>query len=252
MLIDFNDFLARNLLSPKYLQSVFRKQKNLYLFFLGLSLSVGDFKLILATIVFILVMVNSYHLKNLSLNYYLNYLQKFFQRDEQKLVSSVGIAGIISIFTYFSVSIYGELNSPSLALFLITQILFSALGIIFFSTKLFCTFNKSKQGSSENFEELVPQLRDKSPLHRLWIINQMIHLWENQRLTTSQVNQLEEYLTLLKNIEVEPVILAKIDHSLKKISSLHSQPLNIPRKNDTTNQKHTLPVMQTVSYINKQ
>ncbi|MGK7895857.1 MAG: hypothetical protein AB4372_20150 [Xenococcus sp. (in: cyanobacteria)] len=112
MLIDFNDFLARNLLSPKYLQPVFRKQKNLYLFCLGLSLSVGDFKLILATIVFILVIVNSYHLKNRSLNYYLNYLQKFLQRDEQKLVSSVGIEGIISIFTYFYVSIYGELNSP--------------------------------------------------------------------------------------------------------------------------------------------
>lgn len=251
MLIDFKDFLARNSLSPKYLQLIFSKQKNLYLFCLGLSLSVGDFKLILATIVFVFVMVSSYHLKMRSLHYYLKYLQKFLQRDEQKLISSIGIAGLISIFTYFAVSIYGELNNSSLSFLIITQTLFSILGIIFFSKKLFSASEKSQHKTIANFEDLIPQLNDQSPVHRLWVINKMIDLWENQQLTSSQVNQLEEYLTLLKNIEFEPVILDKIDHSLKKISDVHSQPLNIPRSHYTTSKKHPVPVMQTVNYINK-
>jgi hypothetical protein len=249
--MDFKDFFARNSLSPKYLQLVFSKQKNLYLFCLGLSLSVGDVKLILATGVFILAMVSSYHLKMRSLHYYLQYCQKFFKRDEQKLISSIGIAGLVSIVTYFSISVYSELNNSSLAFLLITQTLFSILGIIFFSKKLFSASEHSQPKTVANFEDLIPQLNDQSPVHRLWVINKIIDLWETQQLTLSQVKQLEEYLTLLKNFEFEPVILAKIDHSLKKISDVHSQPLNIPRSNYTS-KKHPLPVMQTVNYINNQ
>ena len=247
MLIDFNDFLARNLRSHRYLKPVF--QKNLYLFFLGLSFSVGDFKLILATLVFIVAMVASYRLKTNSLNFYINYLKKLFSLGDQKLISSIGIAGITSIFIYFSVTIYGELDNSLLAFFIITQTLFSTLGIVFFSKKLFSTPNNSKKRVQENFDELILQLHHKSPLHRLWVINRIIYLWENQQLTASQVNQLEEYLTLLKNIEFEPLILDKIDHSLKKISGVNSQPLNIPSKNYTASKQHPLPVMQTVNYI---
>jgi hypothetical protein len=115
MLIDFNDFLAHNLLSYKYGKIIF--PKNFYLFFLGLSFAVGDFKLILATLVFILAMVASYRLKIRSLSYYLNYLSKILNLDEQKLISSIGIAGISSIFVYFSVSVYGELEQSWLAFF---------------------------------------------------------------------------------------------------------------------------------------
>ena len=247
MLIDFNDFLARNLLSNRYFKPIF--QKNLYLFFLGLSFSVGDFKLILATVVFILAMVASYRLKIRSLNYYINSLQKIFSLDDKKLISSISIAGIISIFVYFSVSIYGELNNSGLAFFVITQTLFSTFGIIFLGKKLFYTENNSKKYLRENFDELIRQLENKSPLHRLWVMNQIIYLWENNQLTALQVHQLEEYLILLKSIEFEPLILDKIDHSLKKISGINSQPLNIPSKNHTSRKQHPLPVMQTVNYV---
>jgi hypothetical protein len=247
MLIDFNDFLAHNLLSCKYGKIIF--PKNFYLFFLGLSFAVGDFKLILATLVFILAMVASYRLKIRSLSYYLNYLSKILNLDEQKLISSIGIAGISSIFVYFSVSVYGELEQSWLAFFIITQTLFSACGIAFFTKKLSSASGKIKEQTPTNFDELILQLDSKSSLHRLWVINQITSMWEEQLLTPRQIRQWEEYLILLKNIELEPLILDKIEHSLRKISALNSQPLNIPRKNSTSSQQHPLPVMQTVNYI---
>ena len=247
MLIDFNDFLARNLLSNKYLKPILKK--NLYLFLLGFSFSVGDFKLILATVIFILSMVVSYQLKTRSLYSYIRYFSPILTSENKQLVSSITIAGFCSIFVYFSVSIYGELDNTWFALCLIIQTVFSSCGIAFFSKQLFSSKYQQKKQSIPQFDELVRQLHDDSPLHRLWVINQIMNLWQDNQLTPIQVHQLEEYLILLKNLEFEPVILAKIDHSLQELSLTNSQPLNIPRKICTSNHKNPLPVMQAVDSV---
>ncbi len=236
MLIDFNDFLARNLFPNKYLKPIFRK--NLYLFLFGLSFTVGDFKLIFATAIFILSMVGSYQYNIRSLNYFVHKIQKILSFNDTKLVSSIGVAGLISIFIYFSLNLYGQLDNLWLVLFIITQTLFSGLGIVFFSKKLFSVQSNNQKKLQLNFNQLVQQLEHESALHRLWVINQIIDLWEKNHLTSIQVNQLEEYLILLQNVELEPIILDKINCSLQKISITNSQLLNLPRQNKTSTRKN--------------
>ena len=247
MLTDFNGFLARNLVSNKFLKPIFKK--NLYLFLLGLSFSVGDLKLILATLIFILSMVFSYQLKTKSLDSYIRYFSRVLTSENKQLLSSITIAGVFSIFVYFSLSIYSELDNTWLALFVIVQTIFSSLGIAFFSKQLFASKYQRKKQSLLEFDELVKQLHDDSPLHRLWVINQIMNLLHDNQLSPVQINQLEEYFILLKNVECESVILDKIDHSLQKLSLTHSQPLNIPRKIYTPIKKNPLPVMQTVNSV---
>ena len=247
MLIDFDHFLARNLLSNKYFKPIFKK--NLYLFLLGLSFSVGDFKLILATVIFILSMVASYQLKTRSLNYYLSYFRQFLNPENKQLVVSITTAGLLSIFVYFSLNIYSELDNRWLALFIILQTLFSTLGIVFFAKQLVSSKLKENKQPLSQFDQLVKQLNHDSPLQRLWVINQIMALWHNNQLTTIQIAQLEDYLTLLKHNEFEPLILDKINHSLHKLSLTNSQPLNIPRTTHTPLKKNPLPVMQTVNLV---
>ena len=93
---------------------------------------------------------------------------------------------------------------------------------------------------------MIQQLESQSPITRLQVINQTMELWQQQLLTTNQVSQLEEYFKLLKDIEIEPVILAKIDRSLEQLSPRNSQPVDVSHSHYAQQQKNTAPVRQTV------
>ena len=227
--------------------------KRIYLFLLGLSLTIGDYKLILATSIFMASIFFSYKIDRRSFQYYYRYLLNLFNSPNfinKKLVRTITIASIISIFTYFSADIYHEIENKSLAIFVILQTIFTTLGIGFFSKKLFFSSSQQKRSKISNFEQLIIKLDDNSPINRLQAVNQIMNMWHNQQLTTKQINQLEEYFKLLKDIEVEPVILAKIDGSLRKLSAHNSQPLNtntkISRSNYGRKPKASIRVRETV------
>ncbi len=250
MLSENNNFAVYNLFFDRYLKPVLRK--NLYLFLLGLSFSVGDFKLILATTTFMVAMMVSYQVKTNSFDYYLRYLKKISISNQKPLFSSATIAGIASVFIYFSSIVYSQLDYHWLAFFVIMQTVFGGLGITFLTKQLFFSSSSSQTESSLplSFDQLIQQLSDDSPMRRLWVINQVMNLWQDNQLNPQQVNELEEYLRLMKNLEFEPVILAKIDLSLEKLSLTNSQPLNIPRKKiSNSNSENPLLVMQTVKSI---
>ena len=166
----------------------------------------------------------------------------------QKLIRTITIAGILGIFVYFSGAIYQDLDHKSLATFFILQTLFTTLGIGFFCKKLWFSSSKQRQRkiSPPTFEQLITQLDDQSPVVRLQAINKMMNLWQTQRLNHNQVEQLEEYFKLLKNIELEPVILAKIDHSLGELSPQNSQQSHISRRHYPPKQKHPVSIRSNV------
>ena len=251
MLIDFDHIPIVNGRLKKYFQPVFRK--NFFLFLLGLSITVGDSKLIFATAIFIVSLLVGYQLQNRSTTPYLNYIRQLFHSDHQKLFTTVTIAGLISFVSYFCLNIYSDLDSSWLALTLTVQTLFSSVGIAFLTKKLFSSSSSfSSSTTILSFEQLIPQLQHESPLHRLWVINQIMNLWANHQLDKRQIEQLEEYLILWKNLELEPVILAKIDRSLETIYRSNSQPLKIVSGKKILTKNEPLPVMQTVnSTINK-
>ena len=247
-----NRISLRKIASHRKLRKLPRLHKqNIYLFLLGLSLTVGDSKLILATSIFIASIFVSYKIDRRSIQNYYRYFFSLFTSPllaNQKLVRTITIAGILGIFVYFTGAIYQDLEHKSLATFFILQTLFTTLGIGFFCKKLWSSSSKQKKGkiSPVTFEQLISQFDDKSPVIRLQAINTVMNLWQKQQLNHDQVQQLQEYFKLLQNIELEPVILAKIDRSLGEISPQNSQQSHISRRHSPPKQKHPVSVRSNV------
>jgi hypothetical protein len=225
------NFSPQNIiLNNKYFRCLNNRQ--FYLFILGLTLSVGDIKLILATSIFAETMLLSYQIKTRSWKNYHQYFTKILTPQNKQLILSVTTAGTLAFASYIILNIWTEIDNKWLAFGIIWQTIFSTATIGFFSYKLSQKKPVKKQESLSKFHELVNELNADSPLQRLWSINQIMELWQNNKLTVSQINQVKEYFILLKEFEIEPIIIDKINDNLQEIWSAKIKPLNILSKVD--------------------
>ncbi len=223
-----NFFPQNTILNSKIFRSL--NNRKIYLFILGLTLSIGDIKLILATSIFAGTMLFSYQIKNGSWRKYNQYLTELLTSQNKQLILSVTTAGTLAITSYIILNIWAEIDNKWLALGIILQTMFSTAGIGFISHKLWGKKPAEDEQYFLSFAEFINQLNADSPLQRLWSINQIMDLWHNNQLTSSQINQVKEYFILLKDIEIESIIINKLNKSLQKISSTSLQPLNFPHK----------------------
>lgn len=223
------NFSVKNMIiKNKYLRCLNNRQ--VYLFILGLTLSVGDIKLILATSIFAGTMLFSYQIKNIPWRNYNQYLTRLLTSQNKQLIFSVTIAGTLAFASYIILNIWTEIDNKWLAFGIIWQIIFSTMGMGFFSYKLSQKKPVKKPQYLSQFHQLINELNADSPLQRLWSINQIMELWQNNQLTVSQINQIQEYFILLKELEIEPIIITKLETSLEKISFIQIKPLNILQK----------------------
>lgn len=220
------NFSVKNMIiKNKYLRCL--NNRKFYFFLLGLTLSVGDIKLILATSIFAGTMLFSYQIKTISWKNYNQYITKILTPQNKQLIFSVTIAGTLAFASYIILNIWTEIDNKWLAFGIIWQTIFSTAGIGFLSYKLSQKKTIKKQEYLSQFHQLINELNADSPLQRLWSINQIIELWQNNQLTVSQINQAQEYFMLLKELEIEPIIINKLNDSLQQISSTEIKPLNI-------------------------
>jgi len=224
-----SNFFSKNIvLNNKYLRCL--NNRKLYLFILGLTLSIGDIKLILATSIFAGAMLISYQLKNICWRSYNQYYIKVLTQENKQLILSVITAGSLAIGSYIILNIWTEIDNKWLALGIIWQSLFSTLGIGFMGYKIWQKKPIKERQYLSKFNELINQLNDDSPLQRLKSINDIMELKQNNQLTSLQINQVKEYFILLLDLENEQIIINKLNQSLSKISTNSMQPLNIPQK----------------------
>ncbi|MBL1208648.1 hypothetical protein [Geminocystis sp. GBBB08] len=216
------------MIKNKYLRCL--NNRRLYLFLLGLTLSVGDLKLILATSIFAGTLLATYQVKYLSWKSYNQYLIRFFTPQNKPLIFSVTSAGTLAIASYIILNIWTEIDNKWLALGIIWQTVFFTVGVGFMSYKLWKKNTIKNKQYSPSFAELIHQLNADTSLQRLHSINQIMELWSNNQLTFSQINEVTEYFILLKDLEIEPIIINKLDKNLQKISSNSVQPLNLSLK----------------------
>lgn len=214
------------LLNSKYLRCL--NTRKTYLFLLGLTLTVGDIKLILATGIFTGTILVTYRLKNIKWKHYYQYFQDILTPQNKQLILSVSGAGILAISSYLILNIWTEIDNKWLALGIIWQIIFSSIGLGFLGWKLNQKSSAKIANLSKNFDELIKELNANSPLQRLWAINEIIKLWENHLLTSQEIRQAQEYFSLLKDLETEIIIINKLNNILEKISVKEIQPLNFP------------------------
>jgi len=225
-------------ISSNYLR--YFQDKKLYFFLLGLTASVGDIDIILFTLVFILTMALSYKIKYQS--FYQNYsgFINNLNHEYRKLFYSILTAGGFSLSSYLILNIWTELDNKWLALGIISQILLSGIGLIFL-TGILLKNKDSNQIKNNILDEIINQLDSPSPLKRLWAINQIISQWHHQRFTIEEYEQIQDYLTILRDLETETIIINKIDEYLNLMSPILSNPLQMPIKSFVY-QKQTLKI----------
>jgi hypothetical protein len=216
------------LLNSKYLRCL--NTRKTYLFLLGLTLSVGDIKLILATGIFTGTILFAYRVKNIKWKHYYRYFDEILTPQNKQLILSVSGAGILAISSYLILNIWTEIDNKWLAFGIIWQIIFSSMGVGFLGWK----FNQKSSAKidklSPKFPDLIKELNANSPLERLWAINEIIKLWENHQLTAQEMRETQEYFSLLRDLETEIIIINKLNNILEKISAKEMQPLNFPQR----------------------
>ncbi len=215
------------LLNSKYLRCL--NTRKTYLFLLGLTLTVGDIKLILATGIFTGTILFTYRVKNIKWRNYYKYFKDILTPQNKQLILSVSGAGILAISSYLILNIWTEIDNKWLAFGIIWQIIFSSIGLGFLGWKL-NQKSSPKIPNLSKFADLIKELNANSPLQRLWAINEIIKLWENNQLTSEEMRQTQEYFSLLRDLETEIIIINKLNNILEKISAKEMQPLNFPQR----------------------
>jgi hypothetical protein len=197
----------------------------------GLMLVMGDSKLILATAIAISVMLTVYPSEQFNWKIYLQQLSQLLTGVNRQLTLAVGIGGLMAIASYSTLAIWAEIDNHWLATALITQgfVTTMGLGVVIWyllKQKIFIS------SAVDSFTDLVTNLTANSAIKRLLTINQLMQLWETQKLTPQQINDLQNYFYLMKKAETDQTILAKIEDSLAKLLQQdkinYYQPLNIP------------------------
>lgn len=216
------------LLNSKYLRCL--NTRKTYFFLLGLTLTVGDIKLILATAVFTGTILVTYRLKNIKWKHYYRYFKDILTPQNKQLILSVSGAGILAISSYLILNIWTEIDNKWLAFGIIWQIIFSSIGLGFLGWKFNQKSSAKIANLSTNFPDLIKELNANSPLQRLWAINEIIKLWENHQLTSEEIRETQEYFSLLRDLETEIIIINKLNNILEKISAKEMQPLSFPQR----------------------
>jgi len=213
--------------------------KKTYLFILGLTLSVGDLKLILATSIFTGTMFVAYKFKSISWRAYFKFLSEIFTPENRKLIFSISTAGILALSSYLILNIWTEIDNKWLALGIIWQIIFSTIGLSFLSWKI---WQKPSTKSTQrilfyNLSELITQLNAECPLKRLATINDIFRLWKSHQLNDNEIEEIIEYFSLLKQIENEPIIINKLNNIVEKMNLREFTPIRFTPINKTIKQK---------------
>ncbi|HIK38898.1 MAG: hypothetical protein NZ901_09340 [Geminocystis sp.] len=203
------------------------QDKKLYYFLLGLAVTAGDFDLVCSSFVFIATLLLSARMKWFLLLKNIYRTREFLQSENGSLVASVIVAGLLSLITYSALNIWSETDNKWLALGVILQLLLAGGGI-------FVSFNRwlEKEKESE-LGEILYDLTGESNLRRLWAMNQILLMVDRGRLNEKQIEEIREYLLLLKEAENEPIIIKKIEHCLRIINP-PLPPLRVTVKNDSS------------------
>jgi hypothetical protein len=213
-------------------------------FMAGLMLVMGDSKLIFATAIAISVMLAIYRSEQFNWKAYLRQFSQLLTGANRQLALAVVSGGIVAIASYSALAIWAEIDNHWLATVLITQGFVTTIGL---GVVLYYLFKQKNLGFSsvKSFADLVTSLTDNSGITRLLTINQLMQLWEKQKLTPQQISELQNYFYLMKKAETDQTILMKIEESLSRLLQYEKfnsyQPLNIPSsKNKITENLNSL------------
>lgn len=237
MSINFAKLVNKNFVKNKNIKYFINKK--IYFFLLGFSIAVGEIDIVLLTAIFILTLKLNYKIQYQYLSSYFHKFIKYLNPEYRQLFYSIILAGGFSLGSYLILNIWSELDNKWLALGIICQVILSGTGLLFLTNIMLKNkhYDSSINNDKNQLEVIVNQLDSPSPLKRLWAVNQIILQWHHQRFTPEEYKQIQDYLTIVRELETEPIILNKIDEYFRLISPVLSQPLHLPVKSFVSEKK---------------
>ena len=207
---------------------------------LGIALMwLWNWKLLLATVIGIGLMLSSYSIQNHTWQQYRKkYWQKwqrFLTGSNRQLTIAVGTGSMGGFGTYLTASILADSENPWLTGGLILQGFGTLTTLVLLVWYLF----KSKQQSTETtIEKLIGDLTHADPLKRLIAIRQLTRLVRNNNLSPEYYRQSIEYYRLMLSQPQVPAVRDALLDSLElldsqklsnyQLSNHQAQPLEIP------------------------
>lgn len=200
---------------------------------LGLTVAVAmlfwNWKLLLATVVGVLVMVLVYLMQEWDWQVRWSALRQLLKGSSRQLTLSAGSGGVATLSTYMAISIWIDSDSPWIAAGAIIQGLGTLATLILLVWQIV-----SWQASREEaqLDQLLTDLTDADPLKRLIAVRQLTRLVTRNRFESSHHSTVADYLRLLVSREKEAVIRDAVFDSLQaldKVQQLSSgTPLSTP------------------------
>jgi protein-S-isoprenylcysteine O-methyltransferase Ste14 len=201
-----------------------------YLGFLTIVIAMllWNWKLLLAIIVGVGVMVLVYSMQRWDWRSHWLEIRKLFNSPNRRLALSVTSGGIATFSTYMAAAIWVDSNSPWIAAGAILQALGTLLTIILLVWQIVSFYSIREE---EQLDRLLLTLTEQDPLKRLIALRRLTKFVTNKRIESSVKQNIIECLRLLISREEEVMVREAAFESLQaldlveQISSCPATPL---------------------------
>ncbi|MBZ8181409.1 hypothetical protein [Oscillatoria salina] len=194
------------------------------------AMLVCNWKLAIATVVGIAIMLLVYSLQNSNWRISWSDLQQFLRSSHGKLTLAVGSGGLATITTYTATCLWIQIENRWLA----TGAILQGFGtLITLALLIWQIIARQIYRTERNFEQLLQNLTQPDPLKRLIAVRQLTHFVTNIKTSDRDRTSVAEYFRLMLSQEQEIFIQDAILEGLQALNKTgsipkDSQPLQIP------------------------
>jgi hypothetical protein len=174
---------------------------------LGLTFVVAmlfwNWKLLLATVVGVLVMLLVYLMQEWDWQVHWSSLRRFFSGANRQLTIAVGSGGMAAVSTYMAVSVWADSDSPWIAAGAILQGFGTLATLILLVWQI---LNRQAHRWEANLNQLLTDLTHADPLKRLIAVRQITQCCQDRLLETAKEQTISDYFRLMLSRESETVV----------------------------------------------
>jgi len=235
--------------SPKQqnLKPFSRPRSVISLLAIVIAMLLWNWKLLLALVVGISVMLFTYSLQRWKWQLRWSEIQKLINGPNRQLILAVSSGGIATFSTYMAAAIWVDSHSPWIAAGAIVQGLGTLLTLVLLLWQIVSRYTNQE---ADLFEKLLLNLTEQDPLKRLIAVRQLTKFISRQSVDPALQQEVAQCLQLLLTKEEETIIRDAAFESLQtldkltNVSSNTATPLKPPKLKIQT-QKSQSKVLST-------
>jgi hypothetical protein len=182
-----------------------------------------NWKLLLALLVGVGVMLLVYSMPKWNWQLYLSQIWRFLNTTNSRFALAVSSGGIATVSTYMASAIWVDSKSSWIAAGAIVQGLGTLLTLILLMWQILKSYGNQEQNK---LDQLLVNLTEQDPLKRLIAVRKLTKIITSQRIDGKVQQEIVQSLRLLLSQEQEKVIRDVLLDSLQNLDSLRSLPLS--------------------------